>query len=79
MKKYADFSIDNMTNKDKKDKWQEFVDVASKEMANHITANFNHTVAMYLGNPCHKNFKVDFRNSNYHLFSNIYFLIFYEK
>ena len=71
MKKYADFGIDNMTNKGKKDKWQEFVDVASKEMANHPSTNFNLTVAMYLGNPCHKDFQVDFRNSNYQPFLNI--------
>ena len=70
-----------MTNKDKKDKWREFVNLASQEMANHPTRNFTETVAMYLGDPCQVDFQVVLWNSMiaYFLLDVYNFLIFYEK
>ena len=67
-----------MTNKDKKDKWWEFVNLASQEMANHPTRNFTETVAMYLGDPCQVDFQVVLWNSMTAYFL-LNFLIFYEK
>ena len=42
------------------DKWTEFVNLASKEMARHPTGNFNETVAMYLGDLYQRDFQVEF-------------------
>ena len=42
------------------DKWTEFVNLASKEMARQRNRNFNETVAMYLGDIYHTNFQVKF-------------------
>ena len=46
-----------MTNEDTKEKWQGFVNVTSKAIANHPSKTFPGTVAMYLGDPSHKNFQ----------------------
>ena len=47
-----------MANEATKEKWQGFVNVTSKAIANHPSTNFLETVAMYLGDPCQKNFQV---------------------
>ena len=65
------------------DKWQEFVKLASQDMANHPTRHFTETVAMYLGDPCHINFQVLLWNSTITYFLiDIYsynFFVFYKK
>ncbi len=52
--------IGNMVENNTIDKWAEFVNLASKEMARHPNRNFNETVAMYLGDLYKTNFQVDF-------------------
>lgn len=52
-----------MANEATKEKWQGFVNVTSKAIANHPGTNFLQTVAMYLGDPCHKNFQLYTRSA----------------